>query len=185
MWTGARADREVGLWYGNVRAAGKRKGYSHLTQVVTKNGEAGVGVGVAVDIGIVPYACAVDTDTTRLLTSSPEATEHTVVAEGANFADASTHPPTLLRPAAHPHWPSTQVVPLRLDLLLLALPLSPLLPATTKTQQAGAGHPMEAGTAFPLPSWVLHWEEWVLEVSACAAQELKQREAGMVLEVLV
>ena len=69
----------------------------------------------------------------------------------------------------------TQGALLRLDHLLLALsPLPSLLPATTKTQQAGVGRPTEAETTFPLPSWVgdRAWGEWVREgrVSACARE---------------
>jgi hypothetical protein len=67
------ADWGAGLWYGNAGAAGERAGCSHLTQVVTKNGEAGAGFGIAAGIAGGICLCAVDTDTTHSLTSSREA----------------------------------------------------------------------------------------------------------------
>jgi hypothetical protein len=90
----------------------------------------------------------------------------------ASATASAAYPPTSFRPATHLQMPCTQGVLLRLDLLLALSPLLSLLPATTKTQQAGVGRQMEAGTAFPLPSWAggRGWGEWVREVrvAACA-----------------
>lgn len=61
------------MWYGNAGAAGERAGCSHLTEVVTKNGEAGAGVAVAAGVVRGILLRIVDTDTTRSLTSSREA----------------------------------------------------------------------------------------------------------------
>jgi hypothetical protein len=71
MWAGVRGgDRGAGLWYGNAGAAGERAGCLHLTQVVTKNGEAGAGVGIAAGIAGGIRLRAVDTETTHSLTSA-------------------------------------------------------------------------------------------------------------------
>jgi hypothetical protein len=66
------ADRGAGLRYGNAGAAGERAGCSHLTQVVTKNGEAGAGVGLAVGIAA-GIGIGLDADTRHSLTASLEA----------------------------------------------------------------------------------------------------------------